>query len=103
MEVTKTFVFRRGSYEIEVLHEVANRSTADWTGSRYDQLQKTVPGDEESGGFTNPSRYSFVGIGFYNPEEKFEKVDFDDVADEPYKKTSQGGWLAMIQHYFFVA
>jgi YidC/Oxa1 family membrane protein insertase len=103
VEVTKTFVFRRGSYEIEVLHEVANRGTADWTGSRYDQLQKTVPGDEESGGFTNPSRYSFVGMGFYNPEDKFEKIDFDDVADEPYKKTSQGGWLAMIQHYFFVA
>jgi YidC/Oxa1 family membrane protein insertase len=103
VEVTKTFVFRRGSYEIEVLHEVANRGTTDWTGSRYDQLQKTVPGDEESGGFTNPSRYSFVGMGFYNPEDKFEKIDFDDVADEPYKKTSQGGWLAMIQHYFFVA
>jgi len=103
VQVTKTYVFRRGAYEVEVIHDVDNRSAAEWTGSRYDQLQRTVPGDEESGGFTNPSRYSFVGIGFYNPEDKFEKVDFDDVADEPYKKTSSGGWLAMIQHYFFTA
>jgi YidC/Oxa1 family membrane protein insertase len=103
VEVTKAYVFRRGAYEIDVLHQVENHSTADWAGSRYDQLQRTVPGDEESGGFTNPSRYSFVGIGFYNPEDKFEKVDFDDVADDPYKKTTRGGWLAMIQHYFFAA
>jgi YidC/Oxa1 family membrane protein insertase len=103
VEVTKAYVFRRGSYEIDVLHDVDNRSGSEWTGSRYDQLQRSVPGDEESAGFTNPSRYSFEGIGFYNPEDKFEKIDFDDVADEPYKKTSRGGWLAMIQHYFFTA
>ncbi|MFC1689978.1 membrane protein insertase YidC [Pseudomonadota bacterium] len=103
VEVTKIFTFRRGSYEIEVLHSVENKSATEWAGSRYDQLQRVVPGDEESGGFTNPSRYSFVGIGFYNPEDKFEKVDFDDVADEPYKKTTSGGWLSMIQHYFFTA
>ena len=103
VEVTKAYVFRRGAYEISVLHDVDNRSGADWTGSRYDQLQRSVPGDEEAAGFTNPSRYSFEGIGFFNPEDKFEKIDFDDVADEPYKKTSRGGWLAMIQHYFFAA
>jgi YidC/Oxa1 family membrane protein insertase len=103
VEVTKAYVFRRGSYEIDVLHDVDNRSGSEWTGSRYDQLQRSVPGDEESAGFTNPSRYSFEGIGFYNPEDKFEKIGFDDVADEPYKKTSRGGWLAMIQHYFFAA
>jgi YidC/Oxa1 family membrane protein insertase len=103
VQVTKTYLFRPGEYDVTVLHEVNNNSGENWSGSRYDQLQRSVPGDEDSGGFTNPSRYSFVGIGFYNPEDKFEKVDFDDVAEEPYKITTQGGWLAMIQHYFFAA
>jgi YidC/Oxa1 family membrane protein insertase len=103
VEVTKTYVFRPGEYAVTVLHEVKNRSGGDWSGSRYEQLQRSVPGDEESGSFTNPSRYSFVGIGFYNPEDKFEKIDFDDVADGPYQKTTRGGWLSMIQHYFFAA
>ena len=103
VRVTKTYVFRPGKYEITVLHQVENGSSESWSGSRYDQLQRSVPGDEESAGFTNPGRYSFEGIGFYNPEDKFEKVDFDDVAEDPYKKTSGGGWLAMIQHYFFTA
>jgi YidC/Oxa1 family membrane protein insertase len=103
LRVTKTFVFRPGRYDIGVLHEVENRSAGNWTGSGYLQLQRTVPGDEDSGGFTNPERYSFFGIGFYNPEDKFEKLDFDDVASDPYQKTTTQGWLAMIQHYFFAA
>ena len=103
IEVVKTFVFRPGRYDVEVLHELDNRGPEPWAGSRYDQLQRTVPEDEDSAGFTNPERYSFFGIGFYNPEDKFEKIDFDDVADDKFEKTTPGGWLAMIQHYFFAA
>ncbi len=103
VRVTKTFIFKRDRYDIEVRYQLTNNSNATWTGSRYDQLQQSVPGDEDSGGFTNPGRYSFRGIGFYSPEDKFEKVKFDDIAEEPFKKTFSGGWLAMIQHYFFAA
>jgi YidC/Oxa1 family membrane protein insertase len=103
VRVTKTLTFRAGRYDIDVGYRVLNGSSSTWAGSRYDQLQRTVPGDEESAGFTHPERYSFFGIGFYNPEDKFEKVAFDDVADEPYRVTAQEGWLAMIQHYFFAA
>ncbi len=103
VEVTKTFVLRRGQYDITVRHEVRNNSASAWLGSRYDQLQRSVPGDANGGGFNNPERYSFKGIVFYDAEDKFQKIDFEDVADEPYKKTVAGGWLAMIQHYFFAA
>ncbi len=103
VQVTKTFVFKPGEYQIEVVHEVKNSSGESWSGSRYDQLQQEIPGEEDNGGFSDPSRYSFVGIGFYNPEDKFEKVKFEDVAEEPFKKTTKDGWLAMIQHYFFAA
>ncbi len=103
VDVTKTFTFEPGSYQVGVEHRVANKGASAWTGSRYEQLQQSVPGDDDNGGFTNPGSYSFYGIGFYNPEDKFEKIDFDDVADDPYKKTSRNGWLAMIQHYFFSA
>jgi len=103
VNVTKTYVFKPGQYDIDVHYSIENRGNTAWSGSRYEQLQRTVTGDEDSGGFTNPERYSFVGIGVYNPEDKFEKIDFDDVAEDPYKKTTANGWLAMIQHYFFAA
>jgi YidC/Oxa1 family membrane protein insertase len=102
-KVTKTLVLRRGRYDIDVHYRLENGSSETWVGSRYDQLQRSVPADEDSASFTNPERYSFFGIGFYNPEDKFEKLAFDDVGDSPYKVTSRNGWLAMIQHYFFAA
>lgn len=103
IQVTKTFIFKRGKYDVTVRHTLTNDSGQTWTGSRYDQLQRSVPPDKDDGGFTNPGRYSFFGIGFYSPDEKFEKIKFDDVANEPFKRSFSGGWLAMVQHYFFTA
>lgn len=103
IQVTKTFIFKRGQYDMTVRHTLANNSGQSWSGSRYDQLQRSVLTDRDDGGFTNPGRYSFFGIGFYSPEEKFEKVDFDDIASEPYKRDIKNGWVSMVQHYFFAA
>jgi YidC/Oxa1 family membrane protein insertase len=103
VKVTKTFVFKRGRYDIEVRHQLQNNTTESWAGSRYDQLQRSAPEVSKARGFTNPSAYSFKGIGFYSPADKFEKVDFDEAGEEPFNKTFSGGWLAMVQHYFFAA
>ena len=101
--VTKTFTLHRGRYDVDLSHVVQNGGASDWSGSYYSQLQRNVPATDDSAGFTNPERYSFFGIGFYNPEDKFEKIAFDDAADDPFRKTTAQGWLAMIQHYFFAA
>jgi len=101
--VTKTFTLHRGRYDIGVRHTVENNGDVDWSGSYYGQLQRNVPNVDDSAGFTNPERYSFFGIGFYNPDDKFEKIKFEDVAGDPFNRTTTEGWLAMIQHYFFAA
>jgi YidC/Oxa1 family membrane protein insertase len=103
IHVTKTLIFKRGEYDISVRHTLSNETGQNWSGSRYDQLQRSVITDRDDGGFTNPGRYSFFGIGFYSPGEKFEKVDFDDIASDPYKRSFSDGWLSMVQHYFFTA
>jgi YidC/Oxa1 family membrane protein insertase len=103
LEVSKTYRFQRGEYAVGLTQRVTNRGSEAWTGSRYLQLQKSRPGEDEGSGFNNPERYSFDGIGFYSPEEKLEKVDFEDAVDEPYRRTAADGWLSMIQHYFFSA
>ena len=103
IRVSKTFIFKRGKYDITVQHILSNQSGEIWTGSRYDQLQRSVITDRDDGGFTNPGRYSFYGIGFYSPAEKFEKVDFEDLVSDPYQRSFADGWLSMVQHYFFAA
>ena len=103
IDVTKTFIFKRGEYDISVRHTLSNQSNESWSGSRYEQLQRSVIMDKDDGGFTNPGRYSFFGVGFYSPDEKLEKIDFDDIATEPFERSFSDGWLAMVQHYFFTA
>jgi len=103
IKVTKSLIFKRGKYDIMVRHTLTNNSDQSWSGSRYDQLQRSIDKNKDDGGFQNPGRYSFLGIGFYSPEEKFEKIKFDDVASEPYKSSFSGGWLSMVEHYFFSA
>ena len=101
--VVKRFQFKRGAYDIAVSFDIKNAAGSPWVVSRYDQLQKAPPGDEGGAGFNNPERYSFDGLGFYSPADGLEKLDFDEASSDAYDLTTSEGWLAMIQHYFFVA
>jgi YidC/Oxa1 family membrane protein insertase len=97
VEVTKVYRFRRGSYVIEVDFIVRNESGDTWSGRPYHQLQRT-PLQQES-----RLLYTYTGGVLYSPEEKYEKIDFDDMSDENLSRDVSGGWAAMIQHYFLAA
>ncbi|MGB0134715.1 membrane protein insertase YidC [Dokdonella sp.] len=105
VRVSKVFVFERGSYVIEQRQQVDNQSVTKWTGNAYRQLQRVPLILDSSGikGYTNTSRYSFMGAAWYSQEEKFQKLPFDDFKSEPLKRTVSGGWIALLQHYFFAA
>jgi YidC/Oxa1 family membrane protein insertase len=99
VKVTKQFVFRRGSYVTDVRYLVDNQSTLGWAARDYGQLQRMEP-SSKGGGFTT---YTYTGGVYYNPQDKYEKVDFDEMAKKKLKVESDHGWLAMIQHYFLSA
>ena len=105
IQVRKTLVFERGSYVIGMQQQVRNASAKPWTGQAYRQLQRIPLVLDSSGikGYTNTERYSFMGAAWYSPEEKFQKLAFDKFQSEPLKQTVSGGWVAMLQHYFFAA
>jgi YidC/Oxa1 family membrane protein insertase len=98
VEFTKTFVFKRGEYLIDVKHTINNKGNKPWYGNLYQQLQRKVPDDEGSAFI-----YTYTGGVTYSPEDKYQKYDFDDMADANLKKNITGGWAAMIQHYFLGA
>ncbi len=97
IKVTKTYRFRRGSYLVEVGFEVNNQSEAGWSARPYYQLQRTP--------LQNTSRllYTYTGGVLYSPEEKYEKISFDDMQDQSLSREVKGGWVAMLQHYFLAA
>jgi YidC/Oxa1 family membrane protein insertase len=96
--VTKSFVFHRGSYLAAIRYQIDNQSGESWAARDYGQLQRTEP--QSGNGFTT---YTYTGGVYYNPQEKYEKVDFDDMAKKKLSVESDRGWLAMIQHYFLSA
>ncbi|MEO7916800.1 MAG: membrane protein insertase YidC [Dokdonella sp.] len=105
VSVRKVYRFERGSYVIDQRSEINNASGAAWTGNSYQQLQRVPIVFDVKGlkAYTNTEHYSFVGAADYSPADKFQKLAFDKFGKDPLNKNVQGGWVAMIQHYFFAA
>src|SRR5690606_40371428 len=45
----------------------------------------------------------YLGAAITTPDENYKKISFDDLSDESFKVVKEGGWVAMVQHYFISA
>ena len=96
--LAKTFTFRRGSYVIDVKHEVVNGGSTPLSPQLYLQLVRDG----------NPARgeskwyFTFTGPAVYTEAKKYEKIDFSDVekGKASHVTSANEGWIAMVQHYF---
>ena len=99
VEVIKRYVFHRGSYAVDLQHEVRNHSADDWHGRQYRQLQRTQIAETGQSSFVR----TYMGGVVYSPEEKYEKIKFTDMVETDLDRTITDGWAAMLQHYFLGA
>ncbi len=95
----KTYEVKRNSYQITVSHKIENNSGRTWRGNLYQQLQRLDFEDENQSSFI----YTYTGGVLYSPEDKYQKIDFSDMADEDLERDIKSGWVAIIQHYFLAA
>ena len=101
VKVTKTYSLKRGEYDIDVKHDIENRSAAAISPSVYAQL---VRDDSKLGG--DSYFYStFTGPALYTDKDKYRKVNFEDIekGKSPMAARTPDGWVAMVQHYFVAA
>jgi YidC/Oxa1 family membrane protein insertase len=94
--VTKTYFFKRGSYDVKLEQKITNHSSQSWSGRQYIQLLRKPYKDENGNTFIR----TYAGGVIYTEEEKYQKVSFEDMESENLKVQTKGGWVAMIQHYF---
>lgn len=99
LNVSKTFTFKRGSYEITLAQELKNDTGKAWSGRQYSQLLR-VQDTENKGNMLTGGMRAYDGGVVYTQKDKYQKVSFDDMADKNLEVSTQGGWAAMIQHYF---
>ncbi len=100
--VRKIYHLERGSFAVGVRYEVVNGSGAPLTLFPYRQLQQGEPAKPDSTFFASPAGLAYVGSVIYSPDERFQKFPSAKFAEEPLKKTFAGGWMALLQHHFFV-
>ena len=101
VRVTKIYRFHRGTYVIDVAFHIANQGSAAIQPYGYFQLLRD--GKEPAG--ASAMLPTFTGVGIYTSKEKFQKLTFSDIekAKTSQPKTSDDGWIAVLQHYFLGA
>ena len=102
LQVTKTFTFHRAKYLINIDYQVQNHGDKPWQGTLFGQLKRDSSADPSvsSGGL---GISSYLGAAVSKPDSPYHKLPFKDMADKPFKEQIQGGWVAMVQHYFVSA
>jgi len=98
--VTKTFVFHRGQYRIDVQCEVHNGGSRPWTARPYAQILRNDPRTKRS--MFDVESYAFHGPAIYDGT-KYRKLDTTDTQDSHLSLEVRDGWLAALQHHFVSA
>jgi YidC/Oxa1 family membrane protein insertase len=97
VEVTKTYIFRRGQYRIDIEYAVRNRSGALWQAAPYAQIERTDP-IVKSSMFDVQSR-AFRGPAMWDGA-KYRKLKINDADDRHLAQEVSNGWVAALQHHF---
>jgi YidC/Oxa1 family membrane protein insertase len=94
------YTFKRGSYIVDVTHEITNGGSAPITPSAYFHLHRDSK-------ITGGGSYAMVGIfhgpAVYTEKDKYKKIDFKDVEKKKanlHATEATDGWIAMVEHYF---
>ncbi|MCE2773998.1 MAG: membrane protein insertase YidC [Burkholderiaceae bacterium] len=98
VKLVKTYLLRRGAYDITIEHEVINQNAAAVTPQLYVQLVRDGNKPEGESAFYS----TFTGPAVYTNAKKYQKVEFSDIEKNKVEmeKQSQDGYVAMVQHYF---
>jgi YidC/Oxa1 family membrane protein insertase len=99
--LAKTYTLQRGSYLIDVQHEVRNVGTAPAAVRVYQQLVR----DGRKADSETPFYTTFTGPAVYSDTAKYQKVEFANIdkGKIDIQRQASDGYVAMVQHYFFSA
>ncbi len=99
----KVFTFDGDDYLVGVRFEVENTSTEPMRAALFAQIKRDSRQPPNVDTFALAPR-PFLGAAYTTPDERYFKVDFEDIDDDgPVDETVPGGWVAFLQHYFLSA
>jgi YidC/Oxa1 family membrane protein insertase len=105
--VTKTFVFHRSMFVVNLEYSIDNQSDAPWIAHSYARIMRTDPAVErsmfkvESFAFRGPAMWA-VDKNVPDRENRYRRLKVDK-ADDQIPVNVKDGWLAGMQHHFVSA
>ena len=98
--VTKTFVFMRGLYAIDLSYDVQNAGTAPRKLANYSQILRRW--EHASRSYFDVETYSFKGPAVYDGK-KSRDLNVENETDGHFSEIITNGWMASLQHQFVSA
>ncbi|MGI9277723.1 MAG: membrane protein insertase YidC [Endozoicomonas sp.] len=102
VNLTKRYTFNRGAYKFRVDYQIENQGEDVWRDQFYAQLKRDGSEDPSRANSSAPMN-TYLGAAVRSLKEPYAKLSFDDFAKSPYKERVDGGYAAMLQHYFVSA
>ncbi|NHZ65302.1 membrane protein insertase YidC [Massilia genomosp. 1] len=102
IKLTKTYVFKRGDYLIDMRHDIANIGATPVAPSLFVELLHHGNKPEGESYFNS----SYTGPTMYTPTDHYQKLKFETIEKKgtaDHAKQSDDGWVAISQHYFVSA
>jgi YidC/Oxa1 family membrane protein insertase len=100
LTVTKTFIFTRGWYAVDLTYDVKNDGAAARSLSSYAQILRRW--EHASRSYFDVETYSFKGPDVFNGT-KSRDLKVENESDSNFSETISNGWLASLQHHFVSA
>ncbi len=101
MQVYKRFTAHNDRYDIDVSFDIRNDGSSVASVTSFAQLKRD--NTQAPDGNTSFGVSPYLGAALTQPNERYTKLSFSDLKDEPFSKRLPAGWVAILQHYFVSA
>nr|ALS56103.1 putative insertase [uncultured bacterium EIL5A08] len=95
--LTKKIALVEDSHQLVVTNNILNNSNQNIYVRNYEIISRD---NNSAASLMLPT---YTGSAYYDSENKFSKISFDDMLENEQAIRVQDSWISMIEHYFFSA
>ncbi len=95
--LTKEIALVEGSHQLIVTNNIFNNSNQNIYVRNYETISRD---NNSTASLMLPT---YTGSAYYDSENKFSKISFDDMLENEQAIRVKNSWISMIEHYFFSA
>ena len=97
IKIIKTIEVLDNSHQISVTNKIENTTSDAIQVRNYETISR------DNNSTASMMLPTYTGSAFYDEENKFSKLSFDDIFNNKQTIKTKDSWISMIEHYFFSA